>query len=248
MVDKEKVYLYIDEAGTLDAAKKKDRFFILSCCIATTPEIIESKLELLRTEIENDPYFASELIKFKEAGFHACDNHPDIRTRYYSLLYTLNIRIYSLVLDKESDIYKDLMSRIGNNESVYYELLRSLLNDRLIRNRNSINILTFEEYGSKPFVHKNQIEALIASIIKSNELAGLSYEVKVSKKSDLMLSVVDYVNYVIFQMLHNETPRMRANFKLIEPKIAILHHLHKKIFYKERKRIIFDKIKGQGDV
>ena len=131
-------------------------------------------------------------------------------------------------------------TRLGTLNEEQQQLIGSI--------KDSINILTFEEYGSKPFVHKNQIEALIASIIKSNELAGLSYEVKVSKKSDLMLSVVDYVNYVIFQMLHNETPRMRANFKLIEPKIAILHHLDKKIFYKERKRIIFDKIKGQGDV
>lgn len=248
-METKKIYLYIDEAGTLDVQKKNNRFFIFSCCITDVPEIIKTQLKLLKTEIENDPYFAPELIKFKNVGFHACENHPDIRARFYSLLYTLELRLYSLVLDKESDIYTDMMYRNKYNyENVYYELLRSLLNDRLVHNRDCLNILTFEEYGSKHFAHKTHIETVIDSIIKNNKLFGLSYEVQVSGKSNLMLSIVDYANYVLFQMLHNPTPRMCANFKLIEPKIALLHHIDKKVFYSQKKRINFDTIKGLGDM
>lgn len=249
MEDKKNVYFYIDESGKLDAPTKEDRFFIISCCITDIPERIRLCLERLREGIENDPYLFNERTKFKKEGFHACENHPDIRTKVYSLLYTQSVRIYSLVLDKKSEMYKDRIDKHGG-KGLYYELLYALLKDRLSRNKESRNILTFEEYGGKQNAHKAHIEKTIGEIVINEGLSGLSYEVEVHDKSDLLLSVVDYVNYILFEILHKEKDkanRMYENFKLVEPKIALLHHIDKKRYYAEKKRINFNEIKGQGE-
>ena len=41
---------------------------------------------------------------------------------------------------------------------------------------------------------------------------------------------------------------MIANFKLIEPKIALLHSLHNGKYYSSRKNINFKEIKGRLEV
>lgn len=248
MSDKESIYFYIDESGTLDTPTDNDRFFILSCYATNTPDIVKQELNKLMKKIQDELYFDNELHELNSTGFHACDNHPDIRAEYYRLLYKLNIRIYALILDKQSATFQDLKKQHENNEGVYIELLQNLLNDRLIRNRSNYNVLTFEEYGSKPQAYKSRIKTMIESIIKKNNLGRLSYKVEIATKSNIMLSAIDYVNYVLYQMLHKESKRVCANFQLIEPQIALLHHLDRKIFYSEKKRINFDEIKSQGDL
>ncbi|MDE5544247.1 MAG: DUF3800 domain-containing protein, partial [Bacteroidales bacterium] len=89
------VYLYIDESGTL--TKGDDEFFIMSCFITDSVETLKAQLEDLKKKIKESPYFYAQRKAFLRQGFHACENHPDIRAKYYTLLPKLNIRIYSIV-------------------------------------------------------------------------------------------------------------------------------------------------------
>jgi hypothetical protein len=238
------VYYYIDEAGTLESLfSEKDRFFVITCCITDSPENIRSSLNELKMTIEDDPYFAPQLKKFKNDGFHATVNHFDIRARYYSKLHSLNFRAYSVVIDKSFSQFKDLLYR----GRAYYDVLYVLLYKRILSNRQLRNVMIFEEYGSKPYNHLEKIKQIIEEICQKIERDHDVYptvEIYVHDKTDIVLSIVDYMNYVLFQMLLPKPPeKMVENFSLIEPKIGLLNSFFAKKFFSETNRINFDDIK-----
>lgn len=245
---KKRVYFYIDESGVLNNLDK-GRFFILTCYITDTPNIIKEKLESLKSKIEDKPYLAGELAKFREEGFHASPNHFDIRALYYELLPTLNIRIYSVVVDKLSNEYRILIEKYPNDPDGYIVIMRRLLYNRILSDKNEDLYFVFEEYGSKQSTYKTALENMFSEIKGKIALQlginNVNYTVEVHSKDDILLSVVDYVNYVLFQILNGEKKekRMQANFNLIEPKIASLCVWHNSIFYSSKKRINFDEIK-----
>lgn len=246
------VYLYIDESGTL--VKDDDsKFFIISCYITDSPLQIQEDLQTLYNDIVNDPYLAFEINEFYEQGFHACENHFDIRSKFYSLLVKLNIRIYSIVISKESKCYEELCNHYNNTEDLYAFFARELLFDRIQSERMNHIHFVFEEYGSSIQKHKSNMQKVVARIAK--EVRGkndISIDVDIHSKEDILLSVIDYVNFVIFQLLKDIEPaknlRMIANFKLIEPKIALLHSLHNGKYYSSLKNINFEEIKGRLEV
>lgn len=239
------IYYYIDETGTLDPSKsEKDRFFVLSCNVTDTPEDIRSSLTDLKNEIENNPYFASQLEKFQKKGFHASANHFDIRAKYYSKLHSLNFRTYSVIVDKWCSKFNDLVSR----DRAYYEILFVLLYKRILSNRQFYNIIILEEYGKKPQNHLKKAKLIVEDIIQQiKEKYDINpvVDVVVHDKSDINLSMVDYMNYVLFHMLSPKPyNRMKENFSLIEPKIGLVHSFFEKKFFSERNRINFDDIKS----
>lgn len=248
------LYYYIDEAGTLNPClNEKDRYFIISCFTTDTPDLLRTSLNILYQEILNDPYSGYDLEKFEKQGFHATENHFDIRTAYYRLLLTLNVRIYSVVIDKKSAAYADLISKHIDLSGVYYELMYVLLEKRIIDNRYNKNFLVFEEYGSKPSTHLAGIEKVLSAIThiinRDFMIPEVAISIEVHTKDDILLSIIDYANYIIFQMLQPKTDdRMIKNFNLISPKIGLLHSIHNQGFYSQKKRINFEEIKGQGNM
>jgi hypothetical protein len=109
----------------------------------------------------------------------------------------------------------------------------------------------FEEWGAKPNNHLNRVKTAISKInekIKQNHhVSDVDVRAEVHTKDDVLLSTVDYANYVIYQMLKDKPDeRMKKNFDLIEPKIGFLHSIHNQGYYSEKNKINFAKIKGQG--
>lgn len=232
-------YYYIDEAGGLD---NNSNFFILGCYKTDTPEKIRSSIEKLQNEITNSPYFAFERKKFTKQGFHACDNHFDIRARFYNLISVLNFRAYILIVDKKSDFYKQLQIDKTNSSLIYNVFVEKLLTDRLIKHRKENNILIFEQYGSKPNKWVENLKNVVKNIsttIKNNYRIDLSYEVKVHDKSDLNIAVIDYLNFLFIQFYeHGKVqPRMLQNFQIVEPKIGLIYKMDKDEFYNINHRI-----------
>lgn len=169
---------YIDESGTLDDyLDENNRYFIMSCCITDSPMDLENKLKDLKDEIEDDPYMLPYMKVFKKDGFHATTNHPDIRTKCYRLFPMLNYRIYSVIIDKKSSVFKEIKSR-GN---AYYEILYSLLYKRLLSNVEENNILIFEEYNDKPGNHKNKINQQIKKIRQNILNSNSKYTLKIGR-------------------------------------------------------------------
>lgn len=242
------VYLYIDESGTL--AKGGDDFFIMSCFITDSVETIRVQLEELKKEIKESPYFYAQRKVFLKQGFHACENHPDIRAKYYTLLPKLNVRIYSIVINKTSHCFSDICCKYTTNEAIYAYLVKKLLFDRVQGEYKKRIHIVFEEYGPSIPKHQANMQKIVSGI--SQKISGrykydIVFDVEVHKKDDIALSVIDYVNYILCQILNkDDNARMMDNFNLIEPKIALLHSLHNDKFYNRRKRINFAEIKQAG--
>lgn len=240
------IYLYIDESGLLRS--DKERFFIISCVATDTPDQIEATLYQLRQDICDHPYYFPYREKFISHGFHAVSNHPDIRTEMYKIIPYMNMRVYTIVIDKLSDFYKDVSSRYNFDIDFYAFLIKQLLRDRVKSEKDNHIHFIFEEYGGTIAHHKNRMEDVIGTLI-SEVGDGVEYVVEVCSKDNIILSVVDYVNYILYQLLNQpgKGTRMMNNFKLVEPKIASLHLLHTKAYYGRRKNINFEEILGQEE-
>lgn len=232
-------FYYIDEAGGLS---DDSGFFILGCYKTDTPEEIRLELQKLKESILNSPYFSAQRSKFIKDGFHATNNHPDIWSRYYNLLATLNIRAYILVLKKESDLFKSFLAKKYTSDDIYNLCIKKLLSDRLTKTRNESNTIIFEEYGSKPpkwLSNVNEVLAETVNNINHKFESNIAYTVEVRSKSDLNLSIIDYINYLFFQLFEGSKmrERMLQNFTILEPKIALIYKMDKDQYFDNTKRI-----------
>lgn len=240
------IYFYIDESGLL--RDEKERFFLIGCVATDAPKQIEDTLNQLRQNICNNPYYLTIRDKFRRQGFHAVSNHPDIRTEVYKMIPYMNMRVYTIVLDKFSDFYKDVSSKYKTDIELYAFLIKQLLRDRVKSEKENHIHFIFEEYGGTIACHKNRMEDVIGTL--TSEVGdSLEYTVEVCSKDNIILSVVDCVNYILYQLLNHPGTgtRMVDNFKLVEPKIASLHLLHTKTYYGRRKNINFEEILGQEE-
>lgn len=236
------IYFYIDESGVIE--ENNERFFIIGCYTTDNPADIINKLVSLKTDIENDVYCVPYLDNNGDITFHACDNHFDIRAKYYALLATLDVRAYFLVVDKTSDVFNKMKEELHSDIDIYNRLVEILLYDRIQKNKTNKLVFNFEEYGSN---QEKRMTQVIDNIQKSIGV-DIAHDISINGKSDILLSVIDYLNYIVFQMLKDKTDkRMIQNFDLIEPKIALLYSMHDKIYYSEKKRINFVVIKGQHE-
>jgi hypothetical protein len=142
-MDKKVNYFYIDEAGHLNNDSK---VFIHGCVKTDTPTKIENLIKNLKGQIKNEIYFDEFVEKFSKQGFHAVENHFDIRARFYGLLPTLNYRAYFVLINKDDKYFNDLLNRFEIHEIFLYTLKKLLL-PRLMNKqiRNDKNVLLFEE-------------------------------------------------------------------------------------------------------
>ncbi|MCF8219237.1 MAG: hypothetical protein K9I29_07445 [Bacteroidales bacterium] len=234
-----KIYYYIDEAGTVEG---NSHFFILGCFKTDTPILIENKINDLFESILNDPYFAFERDKLIRQGFHASENHPDIKAKLYSLISTLNIRAYLLLLDKSSFFFKSLKEKGLSNWDIYNKCIEKLFYDRLLKTRHFQNFLIFERYGNKVNNWEENLKDTIETVcedIYNNERKKIRAKVIVKDKSEKLLSIIDYLNYLFVQFYDKKEikNRMVENFKIIEPKIALIYKMDRDEFYHKNNRI-----------
>lgn len=232
-------YFYIDESGGIET---NSNFFILGCYKTDTPEQLSNSLNKLKTEILESPVMAALRKDFLKYGIHACKNHQDIRIRFYNLISTLNIRAYILLLDKNSDFFKDLLLKGKTSNEIYNLCIHKLLNDRLIKNRFDKNHLIFEQYGNQIKRWHTNVDTVISNIkldIKKSLNTVCHSEVYVHDKSDINLSIIDYINYIFSHCYEKKEPwqRMIDNYNIIEPKIGLIYKMDKDLFYDKNHRL-----------
>ena len=174
--------------------------------------------------------------------FHACDDHLDVYSRYVELLNSLDFRAYILVLNKKTEYFNELIENKSEKE-IYNDLVFKLLYDRLLKRKNSINLLTFERLNNKLNKEKEEKEDVIFNInkaLKDKVLieSDLNFSVEIKDKNDSLLSVVDYVIHIIGRLYEGKNGKvenyMKHNFRLIEPKIALILDIASNVYHKPR--------------
>jgi len=218
------VYYYVDESGNI---LNNSKLFIHGCIKTDTPDLLSEILEEVKEEINKHPYFDEFLDKFKKSGFHAFENHFDIRAKFYQKLTNLNWRAYFVIVNKESQYYKTELKPKKEHE-IFLISLSKLIFNRIRREKYSRNILAFEtiQLSSKSlkYVLRDYFNTL-------NNKYQIEYKI-VKKENEINMAIIDYLNYIIFRILdtNNNDERMKQNFKLFAPKIALIHIMNTKTF------------------
>ncbi len=221
-------YFYIDESGNINNGSK---IFILGCIKTDSPTSISDALKRLKSEMSSEIYYQKFKKQILENGFHATENTMDMRAELYKLLPLMNYRAYFVITNKDSIYFKDSMKT--KDESEFYEYnLKKLLEDRISSHKNDRNIFFFETIQLKK---KNLTKVLDDFFsIYDNEY---DIEYTVVGKEEENLAIIDYLNFIFYDLLTKDKPfeRMKLNLELVSPKIAIVNFLHKKIFLRRQK-------------
>lgn len=221
-------YFYIDESGHIN---NNSNVFIHGCIKTDSPETLLKSIKKIKDEILEEDYFIEDLERIEEEGFHATDNHPDVRTHYYKRLPFFNFRAYFVVVNKNSDYFKILKTKKEDYE-IFEMFLRKLIKDRIQSNKNDKNIFYFENIEIEKKSFQNIIKGIFDSL---DETFDCKY--KIVGKEIMNLSTIDYLNYILYCILNNDkvNDRMEKNFNLIAPKIGVINILNRNVFLGRKK-------------
>lgn len=220
-------YFYIDESGSIS---NDSNIFIHGCIKTDSPITITDSLLKLKKELRNSLYYDEFRHKITKQGFHATENNLDMRADLYKLLPLLDYRAYFVITNKNSDFFRNAM--LHRDESDFFALsLRKLIVDRVVKNNNDKNIFYFETIQLTKKSLKNILEELF------DQLKSYDCEYHIVGKEEENLAIVDYLNFIFYHIFTEEKPmpRMKFNFNLVAPKIAVVNLFHKDIFFSRTK-------------
>ena len=237
-------YFYIDETGHVNNDSKS---YMYGCLKTDSASEITNALERLKTELAEDLYLQFEAEKILTDGFHAVDNHFDVRASYYKLLPFLNVRAFFVVMFKETSYYEDLKSRMKDFEIIEM-MLEKLIVPRILKNKGDRNIFIVENLDVEG---KSQNKILDDIFGRFKNRFDVEYEIK--GKDEINLSTVDYFNYNLIHILNSKgKPDIRATqtFEILKKRIALIYIFNNDSFYSRKaavdKRIEVDNLKNLG--
>lgn len=223
-------YFYIDEAGNL---LNNSNVFVHGCIKTDSPKTIENAMTELKSELYDNLYYEEFRDRIYKEGFHATENHPDMRADFYKLLPLLEYRAYFVLINKESEYFRNLSKRLAEHE-IFKMSLESLLMDRIKSHHGDRNIFVFEQIT----IQKKSLRRILEEIFNSlDETHYCSFEIV--DKSEENLGAVDYLNFIfynLFTLKENQMERVKQNFNIVAPKIAIIKLLHNKVYLSRKKK------------
>lgn len=235
-MQKKIIYYYIDESGSIN---NDSNIFILGCIKTDTPDKIKDEIEAIKYKINNELYYLPIKEIFNQQGFHAVDNHPDIRAELYRVIHKLNFRAYFTIVNKSSEFFKKELENKSESE-IYSAFVNKLLYDRIIKDHKSDHILLFEELH----IQGNSQEKIVENFLNLFK-ERISVEYKIVGKDETNMSLIDYLNYILYSILNDRKKpqkRMEDNFKLLLPKIALITFFDKPVYLSRTNKIDLNKL------
>ena len=105
--------------------------------------------------------------------------------------------------------------------------LRKLIDNRIRKRKEDINIFKFETIE----ISKKSLNSILEEIFYHlPKEYNCSYEIV--GKDEINMSIIDYLNYILFQILSTKKQniRMEYNFNIFGPKIGLIHMPHSKAY------------------
>lgn len=224
-------YFYIDESGGIN---NESNVFIHGCIKTDSPKTISEALSKLKNELLNSIYYDQFIDRIKQEGFHATENNIDMRADVYKLIPLLEYRAYFVIINKETEYFRKLKARLEEHE-IFALSLRKLILDRIISNRKDKNIFYFEGIN----ISKRPLSSILKEITKTLD-ASYDCEFIIVGKEEENLGVIDYLNFIFYQLLstHNPNPfpRMKFNFDLVSTKIALIVIKNNNVYLSRKKK------------
>lgn len=239
-----KIHIYIDESGDLTPINKGGKnIFMIGCIITDDAITLNSKIDELKNEILNSLYYFRNIGNFGKEGFHASTNHPDIYSKFVSILNTLNFRSYFVLIDKSKPKFDEMLER---EKDIYYFILKKLIKDRLLKLKDENVHIVLEQSTTKKNIENKSISVVLEEINKTlledgliSKPINITYNIQ-GKNEDMGVDVIDYVNHIIYTAKvgdkeGNKYPGHIENLRLVEPKIALISDLINNRYFEGRK-------------
>lgn len=248
-------YFFVDESGDPTFYDRKGRLIVgkegcskvilLGFIRTESPESIRKEISKLQLEIADDKYLlAIPSIKKTLRGFHAKDDSPEIREKFFKLIVTLDFKAEFVVARKIEDVF---IKRHKRSEDVFYDdLVAKLFQNKLHVSRK--NLIYYAVRGSR----KRQVP--IANAVQTAVLAfeekwktTVDAEISIQPQSpvgDPCLQVIDYMNWAVYRAFTKSEDRY---LKFVEEKISYLGDIYDfdkypKNFYNSKNKFNLTKI------
>lgn len=229
MDEKKTNYFYIDESGNIN---NNSNIFIHGCIKTDSPQTITDALVKLKTDIQSSIYYDDLKKIILKQGFHATENNMDIRAEVYKILPLLDYRAYFVITNKNTVFFTEKMKTMDESDFFAYSL-KKLLKDRIEAHRCEKNIFIFETIELK----RNSLNRILTDFFSHYD-KKIDCEFIIVGKEEENLAIVDYLNFLFYHIFNDDKPlpRMKLNFNLVAPKIALVNYSHKNLFFSRQKK------------
>ena len=202
---------------------------LLSFIETPNPQSIRQAVLDLQHEITHDPYLQDvPSIRKTAVAFHAKDDMPEVRYRFFKLIAMLDFRAQFVVARKIERVFRNSFQR---RESQFYDHLVTLLFENVLH-RYQINHIYFAKRGSRsrqePLTQAIR-EAVAHFEDKWDKPVISDFEVQAqTPQGEPCLSVVDYLNWAVYRAF--TTGEMRY-YRAVEEKVSLLVDLYDTVKY-----------------
>ena len=226
-----KNYFFVDESGDPNFFNKHkkvivgdegcSKILLIGFIETENPSQIRKSITKLNEELKNDKY----LSMFKsyggtiEKGFHAKDDRPEIRERFFKLITTLDFKCQVFIARKD---IKYFINRFNSNSNQFYDyVITKLFENKLHIYKESL--IYFSERGSskriKPLEHAINL-AKGAFQDKWNHENQSEIKVLIERPyQEPCLQVIDYMNWALYRAIttsdYNYYEFMKEKYSLI---------------------------------
>lgn len=193
------------------------------------PDSLRDAVLQLQHEVIHDPYFQDFPSLQKTAvAFHAKDDVPEIRYRFFKLLSTLDFTAQFVVARKIERVFRNSFQ--AREEAFYDHLVSRLFQNALHRHQH--NLIYFAKRGSRTRQEPlaNAIRKGIADFEeKGNTHINTTFAVQAqTPQGEPCLSIVDYMNWAIYRAFTRAEMRY---FRVVEEKVTLLVDLYDTAVY-----------------
>lgn len=230
-----KVSFFVDESGDavffnrygklIVGQEGCSKILLIGFIETTEPSPIRHSIIKLLEEIKNDDYL-SMFCSFKETinkGFHAKDDRPEIRERFFKLIKGLDFKCQVIIARKNKDRF--LNNRFEGKPDKFYDYLVTRLFERSLH-RYSENDIFFSKRGSSERLNhlRHAIDLAVDNFNKKwNVENPAKIKVTVQKSSqEPCLQIIDYMNWAIYRAI---TTSDCNYFEFIKEKYSLIWDL-----------------------
>jgi len=202
---------------------------ILGFVETQSPDALREAVLQLQQEVIRDPYFQDfPSLQKTTVAFHAKDDVPEIRYRFFKLLATLDFTAQLVVARKIERVFRNSFQ--AREEAFYDHLVSRLFQNALHRHQH--NLIYFAKRGSR-----TRQEPLASAIRKGiadfeakwNTHVNTTFAVQAqTPQGEPCLSIVDYMNWAVYRAFTRGEMRY---FRVVEDKVTLLVDLYDTAVY-----------------
>lgn len=225
-----KQYFFVDEAGDPTFYNKYGKLIVGSEGCSKTlliglirtsgPDSLRKAIFKLREEIKQDKYLENiPSIEKTLISFHAKDDSPEVREKFYKLISGLDFKAEFVVARKIESVFK---SRHKGKENVFYDDIFAKLFERKLH-KTKQNIIYYAVRGNKNRQSKIT-EALQTAILSFENKWKIKVESEVitypqTPSGEPCLQIIDYMSWAVQRAFEKGEDRY---LRFVEEKISFL--------------------------